>query len=235
MKNSKLFIALTLIIFSYHAQSTGLLVSGIASTVGPMLMPIVKEESKAITLAIISGVKKLSDKSTRCKVLCNGVGPLTPCKTPTGVSACKAMCQEIMQVGGYEIKLRFWDKGSITNCLKAAVKAGLQTSDGKGNTKSISVYSQEDLNLLIELISYINAAEKVIISKGGKLDIKVTTKEIDDELKRGVYDQKLSRQEITQLIKNAKSINALNNAIEVKSHAEAQIIELIKSGRFGNQ
>ena len=222
---------LILVTSNHHLRSSSLL----TNSIDPMLMPIVKEESKAITLTIINSIKELAKKSTRCEVLCNGTGPLTVCKTKTGLSTCKAICQETKQIGGYEIKLRYWDKGSITNCLKAAVKSGLQTADGKANTRSIAIYSQEDLNLLIELISYITAAEKVITSKGSKLDIKVDTKEIDDARQHGTYSGKASNQEIARLIKDDKSKHAFDNAVEVKKHAEAQIVELVKTGRFGNQ
>ena len=206
-------------------------IKGVSDVAMPLLKPVVERESKAIAEAIIAKLSSIDIKSSLCQKGCNAQS----CKNDKTLSACKASCQKVLQMYGYEIKVRFSDKYSITNCMRAAVKAGVQTTQGKSNYKSIAIYSQEDLKLLSEFFAYISAAKKVMVSNGGALNIKVTQKDINDAISKGTYDRKLGNQEIARLITEVEANKAYKNAELVLARANAEIEKSIKEGFFGNQ
>ena len=78
---------------------------------------------------------------TKCPIGCRGPIAL-PCKTASGLSLCKAVCQKIKQVGGYELKIRFGKDWDLLKCVRHRVRSEKNSPQGKGNAKSIAVYTK---------------------------------------------------------------------------------------------
>ncbi len=221
----------------------------VAATFGPLLKPLVEKEIEVGRKALLDVITKLGSKKFYCENTCSGVGILSPCRTKLGLSACKASCQKIVQMGGYEIRIRFWnldkqknkEEKSLASCLRTGVNTKVQGSDGKANVKSIAIYSQDDLLLFNELLAYKKAAEKVIASKGSLLTIDVSDEEVSLAEQRPPsfmakwFKSKPTRPQIHKLLKDEKMKHALEDAEQVRAHVEAEIQTMIKSGRFGNQ
>jgi hypothetical protein len=173
--------------------------AGVAGVLLPIVEPIAKDAIKGVAeeiQGVIIGKK--------CPRGCTGMA--LPCKTASGLSFCKAWCQKIRQVGGYELKIRFGGmpdrkgksdalapsapqklgdrkKGvysnpggdkewSLVSCVRHRVRSKKNTPQGKGNLKSIAVYSQEDLDNLLSLIALQMAARQIIDTNGEGLSPK---------------------------------------------------------------
>ena len=214
---------------SKKAQSQMDPITAIAN-VAPALAPVVQDVFHTYLDIGKSAVKKLTSKKLRCNFCNKGF----TCKIRPSFSMCKSMCQEVQQIGGYELRIRFGGEGStgsinvddtdsntdtqvsenwsIADCVRKGVQRGIQTSAGRGNTKSIAIYSMSDLRYLLKLLSYIEAAELQIASRGkGLLD------EDGKQLTGDALDRELSRvKEIPQQINNI-------------------IRQQVSDGRFGNQ
>lgn len=67
---------------------------------------------------------------TKCPVGCRGPIAL-PCKTAFGLSLCKAVCQKIKIVGGYEIKIRFGKDWDLVKCVRHRARSGKNSPKGK--------------------------------------------------------------------------------------------------------
>jgi len=179
-----------------------------------ILKPIAAETVGKATKAMIDATAKLGKKSTQCST-CNLPGA---CSTKSVLSLCKARCQEVVQMGGYEIRLRFGEGwGSLAGCVKKGVAAGLQAPSGKNNTRSIAIYSQYDFDLLKELIGYKVAAEQVVSSAGAALADSAEIKEAPPE----------KRKELIQ-----KVVNQSKAAVE---QIKAGITHNVVTGVYGNQ
>lgn len=189
---------------SGSAQSAELLT---ASVIAPIVTPIAKEILSTLTQEAKKGAVALSSKKTQCK-LCNfGL----KCKEKHLFSVCKSRCTAFHQIGGYELRIRFGEEWSLTECVTKGVRAQLQSPQGKGNTKSIAIYSQKDLDHLLELIA-IKMAAHSIVDTGGK----------------NISPKDLTNQGITRT-------QAVDEAQETIDTIAKSIDEAVRSGRFGNQ
>ncbi len=178
-----------------------------ASVIAPIVLPIAKDVLTEVAGTTKAAVVALSKKKNRCS-LCNKA---FFCKTRHAFSMCKSDCTEVHQIGGYELRIRFGEGWSLAACVKKGVAAGLQTFEGKGNIKSIAVYSQKDLNYLQELIA-LQMAARMIVDTDGK---NIRPQDLEE--------MGISRQE------------AVDESIETVNTITASIQRALKSGMFGNQ
>ena len=193
------------------AHSMEGLALGVAQGLVPLLEPIVQE-------TVVDGIKHLKGIATgqKCLMGCRLGGGIY-CKADKGLSTCKAFCQEIYQVGGYELRIRFRVKEngkedwSLADCVRQGVQGKKKTSAGKGNTKSIALYSQKDFESVLKLISLQMAARDVVDSQGAKLT------------EEGLKIKGLSREK------------AIKEAGDLVKHIDASIEKNVTEGIYGNQ
>lgn len=178
-----------------------------ASALAPIIIPIAKDVLKEVGKGTKAAVIALSKKKNRCKA-CNSA---FTCKMKHAFSVCKSQCTEVRQVGGYELRIRFGEGWSLAECVKKGVGAGHQTARGKGNVKSIAIYSQEDLDYIQGLIAMSMVAHKIADTDGKSIT--------RDELE----SMEMTREE------------AVDEANETINTITAAIVKGLKSGRFGNQ
>ncbi|OJW51172.1 MAG: hypothetical protein BGO67_12680 [Alphaproteobacteria bacterium 41-28] len=198
------------------AKAEPFTIAAVGAFLIPILKPIAEETVGKATKAIIDATAKLGKKSTQCS-LCNLPGA---CSTGSALSLCKARCQEVVQMGGYEIRIRFGEGwGSLAGCLKKGVAAGLQAPSGKNNKLSIAVYSQFDLDQLTELIRSKVAAEQ-IVSSAGSVALKEIKKEYPDA----------SREQIQALVQRTVKESKVA-AEKIRAGIEHNVI----TGVYGNQ
>lgn len=211
MKKFILLFASAFVMITSAVSSMEGIALGVAQGLVPLLEPIVQE-------TVVDGIKHLKGIVTgkKCALGCRELGA-PYCKSETFMSACKGGCQSIYQVGGYELRIRFKVKKdgkedwSLANCVRQGVQGGTKTSAGKGNTKSIALYSLKDFESLLKLISLQMAARDVINSKGAKLT--------EDGLKT----------------KGMSRDKAIQEAGELVKHIEASIEQNVIDGIYGNQ
>jgi hypothetical protein len=211
MKRFILFFASAFMMITGVASSMEGLALGAAQGLLPLLEPIVQE-------TVVDGIKHLKGVATgkKCALGCRELGA-PYCKSETFMSACKGGCQSIYQVGGYELRIRFKVKEngkedwSLANCVRQGVQGGKKTSAGKGNARSIAVYSQKDYESLLKLVALQMAARDVVDSKGTKLT------------EEGLKTKGMSR------------IKAIEEADELIKHTQASIEKNVKDGVYGNQ
>jgi len=147
---------------------------------------------------------------TKCPIGCRG--PLAlPCKTASGLSLCKGVCQKIKQVGGYELKIRFGKDWDLLKCVRHRVRSGKNSPQGKGNAKSIAVYSQTDLDDLLSLIALQMAARQIIDTKA-----------------QGLKNEELSAAETDRE-------TVVNEAKDLVEHVTKSIETKLATGLYGNQ
>ncbi len=96
------------------------------------------------------------------------------------MSGGKGVCQKIKQVGGYELKIRFGKDWDLLKCVRHRVRSGKNSPQGKGNAKSIAVYSQTDLDDLLSLIALQMAARQIIDTNARVLKPEELSKEQPD-------------------------------------------------------
>lgn len=178
-----------------------------ASVIAPIVLPIAKDLLGEIASGAKKGVISLSKKKNQCKFCNFGL----KCKAGPFFSACKSNCTVFQQVGGYELRIRFGEGWSLDECVRKGVRAQLQTPQGKGDTKSIALYSQQDLDYLLELIALKMAAHKIVDTAGKSIK--------PDELK------KLETTREVAVLEAKETIETITQSID----------EAVKSGRFGNQ
>ena len=211
MKKFILSFASAFMIITSGASSMEGLALGVAQGLVPLLEPIVQE-------TVVDGIKHLKGIVTgkKCALGCRELGA-PYCKSETFMSACKGGCQSIYQVGGYELRIRFKVKEygtedwSLANCVRQGVQGGKKTSAGKGNAKSIALYSQKDFESVLKLISLQMAARDVISSKGAKLT------------EEGLKTKGMSREK------------AIKEADDLVTHIDKAIEKNVKEGIYGNQ
>jgi hypothetical protein len=211
MKKFISLLASAFVIITGAASSMEGLALGVAQGLVPLLEPIVQE-------TVVDGIKHLKGIATgqKCLLGCRTLGA-PYCKADKGLSTCKSFCQEIYQVGGYELRIRFRVKKdgqedwSLANCVRQGVQGGTKTSAGKGNAKSIALYSQKDFESVLRLISLQMAARNVMDSKGAKLK--------EEDLKT----KGMSREE------------AVKEAGELIKHIDESIQKNVKENIYGNQ
>lgn len=211
MKKFILLFASVFMMIMSAASSLESLGLGVAQGLVPLLEPIVQE-------TVVDGIKHLKAVATgkSCLLGCREVGA-PYCMSEFARSKCKGGCQSIYQVGGYELRIRFklkkdgGEDWSLAACVRHGVSDGKQTSAGKGNTKSIAIYSQKDYESVLRLISMKMAARGVVDSKGSKLK--------EEELKK----KGLTREE------------AVKEAGELETHIRDAIEKNVKEGLYGNQ
>jgi hypothetical protein len=210
MKKFILSFASAFMIITSGASSMEGLALGAAQGLLPLLEPIVQE-------TVVDGIKHLKKVATgqTCPLGCRKGGGLY-CKAEKGLSTCKAVCQKISQVGGYELRIRFsvnkdgeldW---SLADCVRQGIQDGTKTSVGKGKTKSIALYSLEDYKSVLKLISLQMAARDVINSQGKLTEEVLKTKGMSRE-------------------------KAIKEAGDLIKHIEASIEQNVKEGIYGNQ
>jgi hypothetical protein len=212
--NMKRFILLFTSVFMIITGAASSM-EGLALGVTKGLMPLLEPIAKKTVVAGIDHVKGIAT-GKKCLIGCTAVGSLY-CKTERGLSLCKAACQEKYQVGGYELRIRYRidtnekEKWSLTTCVSHGVQGGEKTRDGKGNTKSIAVYSHKDFKSLLNLISLQMAAREVIDTRGSELK--------EEDLK----EKGISREV------------AVKDASELVEHISASIKKNVQDGIYGNQ
>jgi|GEM_PF-3417374 len=208
----KKFITLLSGLYFFIASSVSsmeLLASGLASGTLEGLMPLLQPIAEETVMDTIKHLKGVITGAS-CPLSCRGPTGV-PCLGPHILSSCKQTCQKIENLGGYELRIRFGTNWSLAKCVKKGVDAGHQTPQGKGNPKSIALYSQKDLDDLLELIKIQMAARKVINTKGAVLkanDLKKLGKTVD------------------QVIKESE---------ELVTHIDASIKKNVEDGVYGNQ
>ena len=211
---TSVFMIITGATFSMEGLALGA-AEGLALGVTKGLMPLLEPIAKKTVVAGIDHVKGIAT-GKKCLIGCTAVGSLY-CKTERGLSLCKAACQEKYQVGGYELRIRYRidtnekEKWSLTTCVSHGVQGGEKTKEGKGNTKSIAVYSHKDFKSLLNLISLQMAAREVIDTRGSELK--------EEDLK----EKGISREE------------AVKDASELVEHISASIKKNVQDGIYGNQ
>lgn len=179
------------------------------------LLVVLEPIAKKTVVAGIDHVKGITT-GKKCLIGCTALGSLY-CKSKKGLSLCKAACQEKYQIGGYELRIRYRidenekEKWSLTTCVGHGVQGGEKTKEGKGDTKSIAVYSHKDFKSLLELISLQMAARTVVDSRGSELK--------ENDLK----EKGISREE------------AVNDATQLVEHISASIEKNVREGIYGNQ
>jgi len=211
MKKFILLFASAFVMITSAVYSMEGLALGAAQGLVPLLEPIVQE-------TVVDGIKHLKGVATgqKCLLGCRTLGA-PYCKAEKGLSTCKAFCQEIYQVRGYELRIRFRVKKngkedwSLSDCVRHGVEGGAKTSAGKGNAKSIALYSQKDFESLLRLISLQMAARDVVNSKGAKLT------------EEGLKTKGMSREK------------AIQEAGELVKHIDTSIEQNVKDGIYGNQ
>lgn len=165
-----------------------------AASLSPIVTRIA-EEAISSAATEIQGVIT----GTKCPVGCRGPVAL-PCKTASGLSVCKAVCQKIKQVGGYELKIRFGKDWDLLKCVRHRVRSGKNSPQGKGNLKSIAVYSQTDLDDLLSLIALQMAARQIIDTNAQGLKEELSAAETDRET--FLNEAKDLVEHVTESIKN---------------------------------
>lgn len=208
------FMIITGVAFSMEGLALGAM-EGLALGSAKGLLVILEPIAKKTVVAGIDHVKGIAT-GRKCLIGCTAVGSLY-CKSKKGLSICKAACQEKYQVGGYELRIRYRidenekEKWSLTTCVGHGVHGGWKTKEGKGNAKSIAVYSHKDFKSLLELISLQMAARNVVDTRGSELK--------ENDLK----EKGMSREE------------AVNDASELVEHISASIEKNVQEGIYGNQ
>ncbi|MCE3230679.1 MAG: hypothetical protein K0R52_607 [Alphaproteobacteria bacterium] len=238
----KFILLLTILSITTASTASAFVLTGTAAGVAGVLLPIVEPIAKDAIKGVAQEIQGVIT-GKKCPRVCTGMA--LPCKKAAGLSFCKAWCQKIRQVGGYELKIRFGGmpdrqaksdafassapqkladrkKGmrsnpsgdkewSLASCVRHRVRAGKNTPQGKGNLKSIAVYSQEDLNDLLSLIALQMAARQIVNTQG-----------------RGLSPEGL------KLIK-AKPEEVVKEAEELEKRITASITKNLADNIYGNQ
>lgn len=173
------------------------------------LMPLLQPLAEETILASVTHLKEVVTGAT-CPVTCRGPTGV-PCMGPHILSSCKQICQKIENVGGYELRIRFGKDWSLIKCIRKGIKMGHQTSQGKGNPKSIAIYSQKDLDDLLSLIAVQMAARHTVQTKAS-----------------GISDKTLAEQGTTRE-------KMLQESAELVDHVEVSIKKNVEDGIYGNQ
>ena len=173
------------------------------------LMPIIKPIADEAIVDTIKHLKAVISGAT-CPVTCRGSSALF-CRSNRLFKICKQSCQKIDSIGGYELRIRFGKNWSLAKCVRRGIMSENQTPQGRGNLKSIAIYSQEDLDALLKLISLQMAARHIVDTNGSEL----TPNDLET--------QKLSRGE------------AVESSKSLITHIDTSIKENVKSGVYGNQ
>jgi hypothetical protein len=170
MKSSILALSLVLLVSASPAQA-----------VVPLLAPIVSGATKAIAGPIFQGFMNQVSAAmgASCSALCKagtfcggtkadedakGLKKLAANIASAPRSKCKDSCTTRMPVGGYTIRIRYGLDGSKRWSLFQCVKKGVTAGDdplGKNETKSIAIYSEEDIKSLLMLLAERDAAIRV--------------------------------------------------------------------------
>lgn len=208
----KIILLLTSIYVITAAPAPAFVVSGatvaVAAGIAVPLIPLIEPLAEKAIKATVSELKKI--KIGKCPPNCRKGLPIS-CGTKHAFSACKKLCQKIEQIGRYEIRVRFEEDWSLAECVRKRVNKGKTTPQGKGNTKSIAVYSQKDLDSLLNLIALRMGAREVVDSNGALLD--------NNELeKKGITRKK-----------------AVQDAKKLIQHIEESIENNVTNGEYGNQ
>lgn len=207
----KKFILLLTGIYAVAASAApAFVITGTALTMAAAsFSPIVKRIAEEAIGSVASEIQGVIT-GTKCPVGCRGPVAL-PCKTASGLSVCKAVCQKIKQVGGYELKIRFGKDWDLLKCVRHRVRSGKNSPQGKGNLKSIAVYSQTDLDDLLSLIALQMAARQIIDTKA-----------------QGLKDEELSAAETDRE-------TVLNEAKDLVEHVTESIEKNLAAGLYGYQ
>lgn len=209
----KIILALTgMYIFMATSASafvlSGAAVAGVAVTLLPIIQPIAETLIGKVANEIQEAVKDNGNQHTcfsRCK------NPLLICQSKKLLSACKSQCQTMEQVGGYKLRIRFGKDWSLVKCVGQGVGAGKQTKQGKGDPKSIAVYSQKDLDSLLNLIAMQMAARHIVDTQGRELK--------DRDLKKA----------------NKTREAVVKESQELVAHIDASIAKNVADGLYGDQ
>ncbi len=211
MKKIIVLFTSVFVLITGAASSMEGLALGVAQGLVPLLEPIVQE-------TVVVGIKHLKGIATgqKCLLGCRTLGA-PYCKAEKGLSTCKSFCQEIYQIGGYELRIRFRVKEngkedwSLADCVRQGVQGGKKTNVGKGNAKSIALYSQKDFESVLKLISLRMAAKDVVDSQGAKLT------------EEGLKTKSMSREK------------AIKEAGDLIKHIDTSIEKNVTEGIYGNQ
>ena len=185
------------------------LAAGLAKGTVEGLMPLLQPIAEETILATILHLKDVISGAS-CPYPC--IGPIgTGCMTKPGFSGCKQACQKIETLSGYELRIRFGKDWSLAKCIKKGITKQYQTPQGKGDPKSIALYSQRDLDGLLDLLKVQMAARKVIDTNGSVLKAR----------------------DLQKLGKTAEQ--AVEESKELVEHIDQSIKKNVENGVYGNQ
>ena len=227
MKNFRLLQIVMAFVILLTSSSQSIAIPGIGKELGEMIAPIARDQLKIVGGFIADGLKKLSQKKNQCQLAMKV--PLT-CSTEKGLSLVKAACQQEISIDKYVIRVRFIGDVSPIACLRKGIEKGVRTVEGKDHKIfTIAVYSQDQLDDVVEYIANIRAANKVISSNGGVL-------QLDDEAismlrKKGTYDKGWTNEQV----RKAVVAQRVQDAKELIKICEDHLMSLAKDGRFGPQ
>lgn len=159
------------------------------------LVPIINDMVQATITKITETIRGVISKDARCKTNCQTLSSKV-CTKSSLYRTCKVRCQKIVRLGsGYSLKLRYGPGWDLSKCINYARTKSLHTQkdQSKNNDKEIAIYNERDRDRAIEIISEIQALDK-IATTSGLLDQKIKKltpakrKELLDNAKKGRDD-----------------------------------------------
>jgi len=212
----KKFVVLMSGIYIFMASSaSAFVVTGAAvAAAGAVLVPILAPIAEKLISEVADEIRSSANGEESCFSTCSN--PLVICTSSKLLSYCKAKCQKIKRVDSYELKIRFGKNKSgqewnLIKCVRQGVTSGKKTKQGKGNPKSIAVYSQESLDDLLSLIGMQRAARQIVDTQGKALT--------DRDLRKAKKTREAIVQESQALI----------------AHIDASIAKNVADGIYGDQ
>lgn len=136
------------------------------------------------------------------------------------------MCQKKeWELNGYKLRIRFGKDWSLSACLDQGLEAKKQIAEGKGNPKSIAVYSEAQLKQLLSLIALQSRSHYIVSTGAEHFELKELKKESKIKSKKEINE--LNPEEMKKIVTDSAAI--LEKKIEESIEAD------VKKGHYGPQ